>query len=261
MEDKDLKNNISQKIKSETRKYEFLKKAFLKLYEAENKDKDDRNSSFDKLITIKEDNQRLQKIYISFISEMKKVEGKREEHLMKIKDLFLPVIDYYPKRLKETKECLENFEKSIKRKEKLEKSRDELKNVPEEIGQYNNNLKTSKIEVAQGHQNLEKKICDFEEERVEDNKCLFLRFIYSELKYHANALEIMNKLFSEINENEVRLDLEKFAKSYNLDLKKYNIDLQKFKADEQKKNEEQKEIQDEVYNEENENNSDEEKED
>ena len=144
MSDNQTKEDISKKIKSEIRKYEILKKAFLKIYESENKAKESRNTSFGKLSSLKETNSFLQKIYISFVSEMKKVEESREQHLNQINELFLPVIDYYPKRLKETKEDLENFEKGIKRKEKLEKSRNEIRNEPEELGKYNEELATSK---------------------------------------------------------------------------------------------------------------------
>ena len=257
MSDNQTKEDISKKIKSEIRKYEILKKAFLKLYESENKAKESRNTSFDKLSTLKETNSSLQNIYTSFLSEMKEVEEKRGQHLNKINNLFLPVIDYYPKRLKETKENLENFEKEIKRKEKLEKSRNEIRNEPEELGKYNEDLATSRREVGKQQQNLEHKICNFEKERTADNKSLFLRFIYSELKYHANALELMNKLFKEINDNDPRIDLEEFVKNYGLTInfRDFGIDMKELIAKKSRMEKKKQEMTNDVYKEDNDNDS------
>ena len=124
---------------------------------------------------------------------MKTIENRREEHLRKIKELILPVIDYYPQRLKESKKILEDFEQAIKTTEKLEKNKDNNKNGINEKQKINGDISASKNEKNNKGKELEDKICKFESERVEDNKFLFLQFIYSELKYHATALEKMSE--------------------------------------------------------------------
>lgn len=233
--DYEKKNNINLKIKNEIRKYEILKKSFLKLYEAENKVKDNRNINIDKLNDIKEyDNPSLKDIYNLFITEMKTIENKREIHLKKIKELILPVIDYYPQRIKEIKKNLEEFEKAIKTTEKLENQVQKISSQNEK-----NNKETA----------LEEKIYKFESERVDDNKFLFLQFIYSELKYHTSALEKLSELFYKINENEPKKNLDDFSQRYGIkvDFKDFAIDLENIKNKEIKKKSEEEKNKNEVY--------------
>ena len=230
--DNEKKNNINLKIKNEIRKYEILKKSFLKLYEAENKVKNNRNIHFEKLNEIKEyDNPSLKDIYNLFITEMKTIENKREIHLKKIKELILPVIDYYPQRIKEIKKNLEEFEKAIKTAEKLE-------NQVQKISAQNekNNKETT----------LEEKIYNFESERVDDNNFLFLQFIYSELKYHTYALEKLSELFYKINENEPKKNLDDFSQRYGIKTD-FAIDLENIKNKETKKKSEEEKNKNEVY--------------
>jgi hypothetical protein len=248
--DNEKKNNINLKIKSEIRKYEILKKSFLKLYEAENKAKDNRNSNFEKLNDLKEyDNPSLKEIYNLFLTEMKTIENRREEHLRKIKELILPVIDYYPQRLKESKKILEDFEQAIKTTEKLEKNKDNNKNGINEKQKINGDISASKNEKNNKGKELEDKICKFESERVEDNKFLFLQFIYSELKYHATALEKMSELFNKINENEPKKNLKDFSKKYSIKVgfNEFGINLDDIENSEIKKKKEEEKNKSEVY--------------
>lgn len=247
------------KIKSEVRKYQLLKEAFLKLYEEEKKAKDNRVSNFDKLSSIKEtDNPRLNDIYKLFISEMKNVENAREKHLNNIKDIYLPIIDYYPKRLKETENNLERYEQAVERKEKLEKSRNNIENEDVDINKINQELATSKRVEKEEEGKLEDKICKSEAERLDDNKFLFLRFIYSELKYHAEALGIMSELFNTIKNNETRLDLKNFEEKYKIkiDYEKLDINIENLKKIEESRRNKEEESKNEVYD--NKENSDEE---
>ena len=238
------------KNKSEVRKYQLLKEAFLKLYEEEKKAKDNRVSNFDKLSSIKEtDNPRLNDIYNLFVSEMKKVENAREKHLNNIKDIYLPVLDYYPKRLKETENNLETYEQAVERKEKLEKSRNNIKNEDVDINKLNQELATSKRVEKEEEGKLEDNICNFEEQRLDDNKFLFLRFVHSELKYHAEALGIMSELFNTIKNNETRLDLKDFEEKYNIkiDYEKLDINIEKLKKIEESRRNKEEESKNKVY--------------
>ena len=205
---------INKKINNEIKKYEILKKAFLKLYESESKTSKARIENFNKLNSIiEDDNKPLEDIYSSFIGEMKNLEKDRDNHLKKIMDLILPVIEYYPQKIKNTKKDLENFSKAKKNTAKLES----------EVKKSNANdiqaeLKKSRNEERNKGETLENGIMNFESERCEDNKCLFLQFIHSELKYHAAALQKMSDLFYNINEKEPYEDLEKFAQDYRIEV-------------------------------------------
>ena len=205
---------INIKINDEIKKYEILKKAFLKLYESESKTSKARIENFNKLNSIiEDDNKPLEDIYSSFIGEMKNLEKDRDNHLKKIMDLILPVIEYYPQKIKNTKKDLENFSKAKKNTAKLES----------EVKKSNANdiqaeLKKSRNEERNKGETLENGIMNFESERCEDNKCLFLQFIHSELKYHAAALQKMSDLFYNINEKEPYEDLEKFAQDYRIEV-------------------------------------------
>ena len=205
---------INIKINNEIKKYEILKKAFLKLYESESKTSKARIENFNKLNSIiEDDNKPLEDIYSSFIGEMKNLEKDRDNHLKKIMDLILPVIEYYPQKIKNTKKDLENFSKAKKNTAKLES----------EVKKSNANdiqaeLKKSRNEERNKGETLENGIMNFESERCEDNKCLFLQFIHSELKYHAAALQKMSDLFYNINEKEPYEDLEKFAQDYRIEV-------------------------------------------
>jgi len=231
---------INIKINNETKKYEILKKAFLKIYESESKASKARTENFNKLNSIIEnDNKPLEDIYTLFIGEMKNLEKDRDNHLKKIMDLILPVIDYYPQKIKNSKKDLENFTKAKKNTAKLEN----------EVKKSNANdiqaeLRKSRNEEKSKGDTLENGIMNFESERCEDNKCLFLQFIHSELKYHAAALQKMSELFYNINEKEPYEDLENFAENYRIEVDfKKDLDIEIDKLRERKEDREKKEKQ------------------
>jgi hypothetical protein len=243
---------INTKINSEIKKYEILKKSFLKLYESEQKASKGRLETFDKINNIQEyDNTELKEIYNIFSSEMKSLEKDREIHLKKIMDLILPVTDYYPEKLKKSKKSLEVFVKVRKNKINLEKSRNNIKNEDvSKVQEINGELVKSRNEERNRGENLENEVVKFESERVDDNKCLFLHFIHSELKYHAAALEKLSKLFHQINEKEPLEELEKFANKLHIEIDFKNdlgIDIEKIQQNKEKReNNEKSEIND-VY--------------
>ena len=251
-EDEKLINN---KIKSEVKKYETLKKSFLKLYESEKKASKSRLESFDKINTIQEfDNPELKEIYTLFETEMKSLENDREAHLQKIMNLILPVTDYYPEKLKKSKKSLEDFVKVRKNKMNLEKSRNNVKNEDvSKVQEINSELVKSRNEVRNRGEIIENDLVRFESERVDDNKCLFLHFIHSELKYHAACLEKLSKLFHDIKEKEPLEEIEKFVNKLNIkiDLKDLGIDMSKIKQEKENRENNQENEIDEVYGEDN----------
>ena len=149
---------INNKINSEIKKYEILKKSFLKLYESEQKASKGRLETFDKINNIQEyDNTELKEIYNIFSSEMKSLEKDREIHLKKIMDLILPVTDYYPEKLKKSKKSLEDFVNVRKNKINLEKSRNNIKNEDvSKVQEINGELVKSRNEERNRGENLEK---------------------------------------------------------------------------------------------------------
>ena len=243
---------INIKINNEVKKYEILKKAFLKLYESESKASKARNENFSKFNNlIENDNKNLEDIYSSFINEMKNLEKDRDTHLKKIMDLILPVIDIYPDKLKNSKKELENLSKVRKNIVKLEKSRNEVKNGNvDQVQSINKELAKSKNEERIKEESIESGLMKFESERCEDNKNLFLQYIHSELKYHAAVLQEMSELFNSINEKEPFEDLENFAKDYNIevDLKKdLNIDMDEINLKKEIREKKEKEKANNVY--------------
>lgn len=242
---------INIKINNEIKKYETLKKSFLNLYESESKASKNRRENFDKLNKIQEyDNDELKEIYILFTNEMKSLEDKRNIHLNKIMDLILPITDIYPEKLKKTKKNLEELSKVRKTKEKLEKSRNDIKNQNvSEVQRINGEIAKSRNEENIKEKSLEDEMCLFESNRINDNKNLFLHFIYSELKYHAAALEKMSELFYKINGKDPREFLEEFAQKLKIevDFNELGIDIEKIKESRQKKESQENKEKDEVY--------------
>lgn len=252
---------INVKINSEVKKYETLKKAFLKLYESESKASKARKENLNKLNNrIENDNQNIDDIYTSFIDKMKNIEKDRETHLEKIMDLILPVINIYPERLKNSKKDLENLSKIRKNISKLEKSRNEVKNGNvDQVQSINKSLAKSRNEERNKEENIETGISKFEEQRIEDNKLLFLQYIHSELKYHAAALQKMSELFNDINEKEPFEDLEKFAEEYNINVdfqRDLKIDMEEIKRKKEEREEKENKNAKNVYESKNNNEED-----
>lgn len=220
-------NKFIQKTEEEVKKYDILKKAFQNIYSAENTLYDKRKSAFDSIIKIKEtDNQFLRDIYTEFTTEMKKLEDYRNNQMAKIHDKIIPATSYYSSKAKVYKQNLGNYKdvknKNVKKQnEKIiaqsNREAEKAKQIEREIDQNKNFLST------QG-QNLEREILSFENDRIMDNKFLFLHFIHSELAYHANALEKLSQLYKKIQDIEPIEGLKEFQDNYGLS----TVDLSEF---------------------------------
>jgi hypothetical protein len=245
--------DVNLKINSEIKKYEKLKKAFLKIYENETKTSKTRRENIEKISNIQEtDNNNLESIYKKFIDTIKDIEDKHhKEHLDKIMNLILPVTEIYPKEAKERKKEMEDLEKTKKRTEKYEKNRNEVKNDDvQKIQSINREIANSTMDMARRAKSLEETMVKFESERVLDNQYLFLHYIHSELKYHCAALENLSKLFFEIKGMDPRENLEDFAEKYglkNYDFRKIEIDMSQIREQKRKRNERESEEIDNVY--------------
>ena len=226
-----------QKIKNETKKYEKLKKAFNTIYIEEKKASQSRRENFDKMKGIKEiDNKNLKKIYDAFIKGMKDCEDDREKHLEKLNNLIIPVTEYYPEEIKKSQQALDEYVKQKQNTDDLTKS---TRSNQEDITRSRNEESRKKSKYQSNYSKYKKNMKN-------DNKCLFLHFIHSELKYHCAALERMSNLFFEINKINPDAKIDDLAKSLgikNFDYKKLNIDIKKLKKenkDEEDKEEEEK---------------------
>ena len=205
MEQKD--KIINNKIKNELKKYEILKKSFLKLYDAEDKASSDHSSNynyFNNLVEI--DNKELTDIYKKYADTMRSLRNNSEEYLQKMNNLLIPVTECYPRKLNSDKL---NLERALRE----------------------NNSNMVSANNKDSHKGFDNELNRFEEERIEDNRCLFLHYIHSELKYHAAAIEKLSKLFHEINSIEPLANIEEFAKKLNIDVdfKEIGIDLKAIK--------------------------------
>ena len=215
---------LASKIKNEIKKYEILKKSFLKLCEIEEKANIDHSANYNNFNNIiGGDNTELQNIYNKYVDTMRSLRNDSDVHLKKIDDLIIPVTEIYPKKINASKL---NLERTFREK-------------------YN------KLNVANNNNNasgaFDEEFVKFESERLEDNKCLFLHYIHSELKYHAAAVEKLSKLFREINEIEPLEKLEEFAQKLKIDtdLKALGIDVDEIKKQNiKKKNDKNKNVYD-----------------
>jgi len=214
-------DEVNKFIKTQTKMFEKLTKAFTKIQEAEQKASKIRQDNFQQFENmekiIEDDNPTLKELYKNFGKNMKELENMREDHLKTLKELIIPVTEFYPTKLKKNKMNLDEISKAKKNTENLRKSQADGNDI----------TKSERTEISKRN-NFEKEFLKYEKERVEDNRFLFLNYIHSELKYHCAVLEELSKLFVETNKRNVTVDLKNFAENYsikNYNFKKLGIDM------------------------------------
>lgn len=214
-------DEVNKFIKTQSKMFEKLTKAFTKIQEAEQKASKIRQDNFQQFENmekiIEDDNPTLKELYKNFGKNMKDLENKREDHLKTLKELIIPVTEFYPTKLKKNKMNLDEISKAKKNTENLRKSQADGNDI----------TKSERTEISKRN-NFEKEFLKYEKERVEDNRFLFLNYIHSELKYHCAVLEELSKLFVETNKRNVTVDLKNFAENYsikNYNFKKLGIDM------------------------------------
>ena len=214
-------DEVNKFIKTQSKMFEKLTKAFTKIQEAEQKASKIRQDNFQQFENmekiIEDDNPTLKELYKNFGKNMKDLENMREDHLKTLKELIIPVTEFYPTKLKKNKMNLDEISKAKKNTENLRKSQADNNDI----------TKSERTEISKRN-NFEKEFLKYEKERVEDNRFLFLNYIHSELKYHCAVLEELSKLFVETNKRNVTVDLKNFAENYsikNYNFKKLGIDM------------------------------------
>ena len=214
-------DEVNKFIKTQSKMFEKLAKAFTKIQEAEQKASKIRQDNFQQFENmekiIEDDNPTLKELYKNFGKNMKELENMREDHLKTLKELIIPVTEFYPTKLKKNKMNLDEISKAKKNTENLRKSQADGNDI----------TKSERTEISKRN-NFEKEFLKYEKERVEDNRFLFLNYIHSELKYHCAVLEELSKLFVETNKRNVTVDLKNFAENYsikNYNFKKLGIDM------------------------------------
>ena len=113
----------------------------------------------------------------------------------------------------------------------------------------NGEIAKSRSEENKKEITLENEMCQFESERIDDNKYLFLHFINSEMKYHSAALEKMTDLFHNVVAIEPREQLYDFAKKLNIqvDYNELGIDIETYLNEKEKRKKEESDEINEVY--------------
>lgn len=216
---------INNKIKNELKKYEILKKSFLKLIEAETKASSAHSDNYYSFNNVVEsDYKLLTDIYKKYADTMRSLKNYNDEYLKKMDTLIIPVTECYPRKLNTDKL---NLERAL---------RENKSNMVSDNNKNNNNV-------------FDNELKRFDEERIEDNRCLFLHYIHSELKYHAAAIEKLSKLFHEINSIKPFENIEEFAKKLNIDVdfEEIGIDLNEIKEQNSKEEKREKKKKKEVY--------------
>ena len=202
-------DEVNKFIKTQSKMFEKLTKAFTKIQEAEQKASKIRQDNFQQFENmekiIEDDNPTLKELYKNFGKNMKELENMREDHLKTLKELIIPVTEFYPTKLKKNKMNLDEISKAKKNTESLRKSQADGNDI----------TKSERTEISKRN-NFEKEFLKYEKERVEDNRFLFLNYIHSELKYHCAVLEELSKLFVETNKRNVTVDLKNFAENYSI---------------------------------------------
>ena len=231
---------VNKKLSDELKKYEILKKSFLKMYESEEGISKIRMENFEKIDKIEEnDNKGLKDILRLFTSEMKTLERSRKDHIAKIMDLIIPVIDYYPEKIRSTKKVLDQLLSSRRTAGDMKKTQNVMVNVAEISENQEKNTGNS----------LTRALENFDSERIIDNKYLLLQYVHSELKYHSSAVEKISKLFFDLNKINPFLDMEAYAKKYNIGLNSSDlgVDLDKIKREEENRKQADNHQIDDVY--------------
>lgn len=213
-------DTVNKVIKNETQAYEKFTKAFTKIKEAEEKASKIRKEcfqNFEEMVKITEkDSEALLELYKNFGKKMKEFENDRDKNIETLKDIIIPVTEFYPTKLKKNKNNLDEISKAKKNTENLRKSKAEQMQLNKSINNEKEKTNT-----------FEREFKNYEKERSEDNRLLLLRFIHSELKYHCAQLQQMSELFAKTNSKNPLAGIKKFAKEYSIE----NYNFAKLKID------------------------------
>ena len=215
-------SKLAQKVEEEIKKNKTFKSIFEKILKSESNFFSERNKKINTLnLTEENDSTILKEINSDFIKEITDVEKDRNSLLInKLEEKIIPSINLYTDKTNELKKKVSQF----------------------------NDLKKKGVSNSEMENTVKKDLLQYENDRILNNKAIFLHFIHSELSYHSKAVEKLSNLYTKIHNKYPILDLVNFNNTYKLGIS--NKDLKQFGYDKkyEKKMENNNEIKNSVNN-------------
>ncbi|XP_006641292.3 CBY1-interacting BAR domain-containing protein 2 isoform X4 [Lepisosteus oculatus] len=100
--------------------------------------------------------------------------------------------------------------REIKELEKLEKMRQRNPSDRQAISQAESNAQKASADANRTTRQLEETISDFQRQKMEDIKKVFMEFITVEMLFHAKALEVYSNTFQNLENFDMEKDMETF---------------------------------------------------
>uniref|UniRef100_W5LXP9 CBY1 interacting BAR domain containing 2 n=2 Tax=Lepisosteus oculatus TaxID=7918 RepID=W5LXP9_LEPOC len=100
--------------------------------------------------------------------------------------------------------------REIKELEKLEKMRQRNPSDRQAISQAESNAQKASADANRTTRQLEETISDFQRQKMEDIKKIFMEFITVEMLFHAKALEVYSNTFQNLENFDMEKDMETF---------------------------------------------------
>jgi hypothetical protein len=215
-------SDLAQKIEEDIKKNKTFKSIFEKILKSESNLFSERNKKINTLnLTEENDSKILKEINSDFIKEITDIEKDRNSLLInKLEEKIIPSINLYTDKIN-----------------KLKKNVSQL-----------NDLKKKGILSSETENPVKKELLQYENDRILNDKAIFLHFIHSELYYHSKAVEKLSNLYTKIHNKYPILDLVNFNNTYKLGFS--NKDLKQFGYDKkyEKKMENNNEIKNSINN-------------
>ena len=215
-------SDLAQKIEEDIKKNKTFKSIFEKILKSESNLFSERNKKINTLnLTEENDSTILKEINSDFIKEITDVEKDRNSLLInKLEEKIIPSINLYTDKTNELKKKVSQF----------------------------NDLKKKGVSNSEMENTVKKDLLQYENDRILNNKAIFLHFIHSELSYHSKAVEKLSNLYTKIHNKFPILDLVNFNNTYKLGIS--NKDLKQFGYDKkyEKKMENNNEIKNSINN-------------
>ena len=213
IDEEDFKRKTEREIKN----YDLLKSIFSKLHDIESELKKKRDSSFEDIAAIEEnDNDIIKDLYTDFTDKMRELENYRQNLMTKINEKIIPATKYYSSQAKKEKKDIGNYKEKKKENSKQQYELDKAKVSRNDIkeSQLKDDIEKSRIEINDAQTNLQKTAVQFEWERIINIKYIILHFIHCEMTYHAKSVEKLSKLYQTIKEKEPDDNMKNFAESF-----------------------------------------------
>ncbi|GIY75729.1 protein FAM92A [Caerostris extrusa] len=163
-----------------------------------------------KLAFVRDSGDDLAKVILNFASK-ENLNSSLRSSLMQFADLLIAIQEYRDAQC-DLKNCFEIRVKEINKKNQLEKTRGKNPTNWQKIAERA--LSQAKDEATQTTIDLSKKIDNFERQKIEDLKHVFLEFIKIEMIFHAKAIELYTTAYNTIKNIKVEEDLKEFQSHF-----------------------------------------------